>query len=45
LAGQSLWLYDELTDTQTEAEAVNAAHIVARALREPDFDDGLGFAA
>jgi len=35
-----LWLYDELTDTETEAEAVNTAHIVARALREPDFEDG-----
>jgi len=35
-----LWLYDELTDTETEAEAVNAADIVARALRESDFNDG-----
>ncbi|KAJ7741769.1 isoprenoid synthase domain-containing protein [Mycena maculata] len=34
-----LWLYDEFTDTFTGAEATNAAIIVARALREPDFHD------
>jgi len=35
-----LWLYDEYTDRETGAEAVKAASIVTRALREPDFDDG-----
>nr|A0A5Q0QSI8.1 RecName: Full=Sesquiterpene synthase Agr5; AltName: Full=Terpene cyclase Agr5; Flags: Precursor [Cyclocybe aegerita]QGA30881.1 sesquiterpene synthase Agr5 [Cyclocybe aegerita] len=35
-----LWLYDEYTDTGSGAEAVKAAGIVARALREPDYDDG-----
>ncbi|KAJ6532993.1 isoprenoid synthase domain-containing protein [Mycena capillaripes] len=35
-----LWLYDEFTDTVTGAEASDAAIIVARALREPEFDDG-----
>ncbi|KAJ7473082.1 isoprenoid synthase domain-containing protein, partial [Mycena galericulata] len=34
-----LWLYDEFTDTVTGAEADDAAIIVARALREPDFND------
>ncbi|KAJ6469879.1 isoprenoid synthase domain-containing protein [Mycena sanguinolenta] len=34
-----LWLYDEFTDTVTGAEADSAGIIVARALREPDFND------
>jgi hypothetical protein len=34
-----LWLYDEFTDTVTGAEADDAGIIVARALREPDFND------
>ncbi|KAJ7155327.1 terpenoid synthase [Mycena filopes] len=35
-----LWLYDEFTDTVSGAEGTAAAITVARALREPDFDDG-----
>lgn len=35
-----LWLYDEFTDTESGSEATKAAGIVARALLEPDFDDG-----
>jgi len=35
-----LWLYDEFSDRETGAGAVKSAGIVARALREPHFDDG-----
>ena len=35
-----LWLYDEFTDTESGAEAVKAAGIVSRALREPGYNDG-----
>ena len=35
-----LWLYDEFTDTESGEEAVKAAGIVSRALREPDYNDG-----
>ncbi|KAJ7230295.1 terpenoid synthase [Mycena pura] len=35
-----LWLYDEFTDTVSGTEASDAALIVARALQDPDFDDG-----
>ncbi|KAF9021649.1 terpenoid synthase [Hymenopellis radicata] len=35
-----LWVYDEITDTESGQEAHKSASVVERTLRDPDFDDG-----